>query len=350
MFKTDDFSYSLPKKFIAQNPVVPRDKSKLMVFDTVKDQVLHKKFFEIEDFLREGDVIVVNVSKVIPARIIFENDGKKRELFLLKKISGNEYQVLVKPGKIFKIGALFELNKEISFEVKEILEDGSRVVKFYMKNGILDFDQVLPTVGQVPFPPYVTETKANPDQYQTVYAKLAGSVAAPTAGLHFTDELIAKLKQKGVLFEEVILHVNRGTFLPVKAEFIKDHKMHSESFVLSEQTAVRLNKAKQNGQRIIAVGTTSVRVLETCYNEIDGFVGQESDTDIFIYPGRYKWKAVDALITNYHLPKSTLLMLVASFLENKSVENPVERLFELYEIAKKEHYRFFSFGDAMFIF
>jgi len=350
MLKTSAFDYSLPKRFIAQNPVVPRDNSKLLVFDTAKNKIYHKNFFEISEFLRDGDVLVVNASKVIPARIVFSEDGCDREIFLLKKCAENKYQAMVRPGKAFKVGKEFFLDKSVKCIVEKILEDGTRIIEFLLGKTDQRFEKVLEEIGRIPFPPYVDSSTAKPSQYQTVYARENGSVAAPTAGLHFTPKLIGRLQKKGISLKEVILHVNRGTFMPVKVENVKDHDMHSESFVLPNDIAKDLNIAKKNGKRIISVGTTSVRVLESCYDPKKGFVSQESETKIFIYPGKYKWKVTDALITNFHLPKSTLLMLVASFLENKGVKDPAKKLLDLYEIAKKENYRFYSFGDAMMIF
>ncbi|MFA7685409.1 MAG: tRNA preQ1(34) S-adenosylmethionine ribosyltransferase-isomerase QueA [Candidatus Gracilibacteria bacterium] len=350
MFKTEDFNYSLPKRFIAQNPVSPRDGSKLLVFDAQKNAICHKKFFKISDFLKKGDVLVVNVSKVIPARIVFHEGSSEREIFLLKDCDNNCYQAMVRPGKLFKIGKSFKISVGVECVVKEILDDGTRIIEFILKDKRRKIAKMIAEIGKIPFPPYVGETSARPDQYQTVYAKTDGSVAAPTAGLHFTPSLIKKLKNKGVEVEEVLLHVSRGTFLPVKSEYVHEHKMHSECFTLDKKTAENLNRAKKEGKRIIAVGTTTVRVLESCYDLERGFVSQSGETDIFIYPGKYEWKIVDALITNYHLPKSTLLMLVSSFLESKGVKKSVEKLMDLYEIAKKEDYRFYSFGDAMFLF
>lgn len=350
MFKTEDFDYCLPKKFIAQNPLSKRDESKLLVYDSLNDYVSHKMFLDVGNLLKKGDVIVVNVSRVIPARIIFYENEKEREIFVLKRIVKNRYQVMVRPGNAFKKGATVLLRKGVRVFVLEVLEDGTRIVDFLFDNKVDDAVSFINEIGQIPFPPYVGKTSATPDQYQTVYAKNDGSVAAPTAGLHFTPELISKLKNAGIEFEEIVLHVGRGTFLPVKSEYVKDHKMHAESYSLSKNTALNLNKAKKEGRRIIAVGTTTVRVLESCYDLEDGFISGEGETDIFIYPENYKWKAVDSMITNYHLPKSTLLMLVASFLEHKGSKTPVKKLMDLYDIAKKNDYRFYSFGDAMFIF
>lgn len=343
-----DFDFDLPKEFIAQDPVSPRDNSKLLVLDTVGDEVLHKQFFNLKDFLRDGDVLVVNTSKVIPARILFDWNGGEREIFILKNLGEDRYQSMVRPGKAFKLGVKYDLNDCISCVVKEVLDDGTRVLKFFLLNDDLDLEEELEKVGQAPFPPYITESTADFSQYQTVYSLQKGSVAAPTAGLHFTNELLDDLRAMGVAIEEVVLHVGRGTFLPVNAEDIKDHVMHEEFFEFSEEVADRLNIAKAQGRRIIAVGTTSVRVLESCCDDKGIFSAKTEETDIFIYPG-YKWKAVDGLVTNFHLPKSTLIMLVAALLDDKGVNEPVKKILDLYEIAKKENYRFYSFGDAMVI-
>lgn len=336
--KTTDFDFELPDTFIAQNPAVPRDHSKLMIFDTSSGKIFHKHFYDLGEFLIDGDVLVLNRSKVIPARILFEHQGKEREIFVLKKLEGNLWHVLVRPGKIFKLGMKFQIEKECDLTVVEIKDDGSRVVE-------TDFDLI--TLGQVPLPPYIKSSEADSSQYQTIYAKEKGSVAAPTAGLHFTPELLDGLHKKGVDVEELVLHVGRGTFLPVGSEFLADHIMHSEEFMMPADTAKKLNEALNEHRRIIAVGTTSVRVLESSFK--GSFKAGYGDTNIFIYPGNYQWKVVDALITNFHLPKSTLIMLVASFLENKGVKRPVDKILELYEIAKANNYRFYSFGDAMMI-
>jgi len=343
---TSDFDYFLPEKFIAQNPSTPRDSSKLMVFDTKKNRVLHMEFRDISKFLTEKDSIVLNESKVIPARILFTYENKECEIFILKKINKNCFETLVRPGKFFKVGAKVIINEKLSVTVKSITDFGSRILEFHCKNVVSEIKKL----GHMPLPPYIKNTSAKDNRYQTIYASKEGSVAAPTAGLHFTKRLLNNLKQKGVDVEKVILHVGLGTFMPVKSELIEDHKMHSEFFVINKKTANNLNKIRSENGRIIAVGTTSVRVLESTYNKRKGFVPKSGDTDIFIYPGHYKWNAVDALITNFHLPKSTLLMLVASFLEHKGVKNPIKKLLDLYETAKKNNYRFYSFGDAMFIY
>lgn len=346
--KTSDFDFELPESFIAQDPVTPRDHSKLLVYDTAKDEVSHRLFYEIEDYLDENDVLVLNNSKVIPARIIFEHDGKECEIFLLKRLGEWKFQVMVRPGKYFEVGMQLDISENLSLFVEEVLEDGSRIVDLFSFVDHLVLEEELEKIGRCPLPPYIKNSKATFDQYQTVYAKDKGSVAAPTAGLHFTRELLERLSEKGVAREEAILHVGRGTFLPVKEEEIENHLMHQEYLEMPRNTAFSLNEAREKGKRFIAVGTTSVRILESCFDENAGFLPKIGETDIFIYPG-YKWKAVDALLTNFHLPKSTLLMLVSSFLESKGVKEPVKKLLELYEVAKKENYRFYSFGDAMFI-
>lgn len=385
---TKDFDFELPEKFIAQNPSEPRDHSKLLIFDTKTNKIFHRKFYNLPEFLNQEDVLVINRSKVIPARILWEEKTEEREIFLLKEIKelkGKEenhqelvknsikFKTLVRPGKKFKKGdqgKIIHQKLEINWEVLEILEDGERIIRFFrnfnqnsQKN--LDIKEILEKFGKIPLPPYIKHSQALDNQYQTIYAKEKGSVAAPTAGLHFTKDLFKKLEQKGIEKEEVILHVGRGTFLPVKSEKISDHKMHSEEFELPEAVAKRLNKKQKN---IIAVGTTSVRVLESCFDKKKGFIPQRSATEIFIYPGHYQWKSVNKLITNFHLPKSTLIMLVASFIENKFQEKYLEkkekidpktksqitkeaisRILEIYEIAKENNYRFYSFGDAMLI-
>ncbi len=336
--KTSDFDFDLPSKFIAQNPVSPRDSSKLLSF--VDCKVGQNSFFDLPSFLRDGDVLVVNRSKVIPARILFKHGDRELEIFVLKKIEDRVFNVMVRPGKFFKVGAVL-VSPDFEVTVLEILEDGTRVVEF-------SCDDVLERAGSTPLPPYITESTASSEQYQTVYANDSGSVAAPTAGLHFTDRLLRELKDMGVSVVEVVLHVGRGTFLPVSVDDLSGHKMHSEFFELSEYACDILNDAKKDGRRVIAVGTTSVRVLESgC---VDGeFKPFKGETDIFIYPGAYVWKACDGLITNFHLPKSTLIMLVASFLESKGCDDGREVVLDLYELAKKEGYRFYSFGDAMII-
>lgn len=344
LLKLTDFDYSLPEHFIAQDPSCPRDSAKLMVFDAESGTVEHKIFHDVVEYLNKGDVLVLNRSKVLKARIVFDVDGKPCEVFLLKQVErGSEdkiYNCLVKPGRGFQKGNRILANGDLVIEVLDVEEDGVRVIRFVTDKDVEDF-------GVAPFPPYIKRSQSSLEQYQTVYAREKGSVASPTAGLHFTNGLLNEIAEKGVDVEKILLHVGLGTFAPVRAENVVDHIMHSEFFQLTDDIAERLNTAKQEKRRIVAVGTTSVRVLETCFR--DGRFGPCSgETNIFIYPG-YKWKAVDALVTNFHLPKSTLIMLVASFLEHKGVKDGAKKILELYGIAKKENYRFYSFGDAMII-
>lgn len=338
--KTSDFDYFLPENLIAQTPVYPRDTSRMLVFDREKDEIYHKHFYDIIDYLKEGDVLVRNNTKVLPARTFaYTPNGGKVEVLLLKRFNLTEWEVLVKPGKKAKPGAKLVISNELSLEVLSTIEEsGSRKVKF-IYDGV--FEDIISRVGEMPLPPYITEKLKDQGRYQTVYAKVDGSAAAPTAGLHFTDELIEKIKAKGVEIVDVLLHVGLGTFRPVKTDDILSHHMHSEYFEVSEYAAERINKAKSEGRRVIAVGTTSVRTLESAADE-NGFVkAVKADTEIFIYPP-YKFKCVDALITNFHLPKSTLLMLVSSL-------STRERMLEIYNVAVEEKYRFFSFGDCMLV-
>lgn len=344
--KTSDFDFDLPKKYIAQSPMVPRDNSKLLIFDSKNNVIYHKFFHEITDFLNSGDCLVVNKSKVFPARIVFE----KKEIFLLNRLSDTEFIAMVRPGKKFKINQVVIINEFISIEVIDVLDDGTRKIKFITENSV-DLDDELEKIGKIPLPPYIEDKSEFYENYQTIYSDFnhRKSVAAPTAGLHFTDSLLKHLSDKGVNFEKVVLNVGRGTFLPVSADNLLNHVMHHEDFLLENSVAEKLNSVKGDDGRIIAVGTTSVRVLENSIKN-NLFFENQSSTDLFIYPGKYKWKAVDALITNFHLPKSTLLMLVASFLENKGISEPVKKILDLYEVAKENDYRFYSFGDSMFIF
>ena len=339
--KTSDFDYYLPEELIAQTPVYPRDTSRMLVFDRAKDSVENKHFYDILDYLKEGDVLVRNNTKVLPARMFaYTPNGAKVEVLLLKRFNLNEWEVLVKPGKKARVGAKLTFNEELSLEVLSTVEEtGSRIVRFEFE-GV--FEDVISRIGEMPLPPYITKKLEDQSRYQTVYAKTQGSAAAPTAGLHFTDELIQKIKDKGVEIVDVLLHVGLGTFRPVKVDDVTTHHMHSEYYEISKESAEAINKAKREGRRIIAVGTTSVRTLESA-SDNDGFVKEvKGDTEIFIYPP-YKFKCVDALITNFHLPKSTLLMLVSSL-------STRERILEIYNQAVQEKYRFFSFGDCMFIF
>ena len=340
MMKTSDFDYYLPEELIAQTPVYPRDSSRLLVFDRKKDTFEHKHFYDIVDYLKEGDVLVRNNTRVLPARMFaYTPNGAKVEVLLLKRFDLTEWEVLVKPGKKARVGAKLTLSNELSLEVLENIEEtGSRRVKFYF-DGV--FEDIISRLGEMPLPPYITEKLKDQERYQTVYAKVDGSAAAPTAGLHFTDELIEKIKAKGVTIVDVLLHVGLGTFRPVKTDDILSHHMHSEYYEISSESAEIINKAKREGRRIIAVGTTSVRTLESAADN-DGFVKAVKDnTEIFIYPP-YKFKCVDALITNFHLPKSTLIMLVSAL-------STREKILDLYNTAVSEKYRFFSFGDACMI-
>lgn len=339
--KVKDFDYYLPKELIAQHPLEKRDESRLMIVDKKNGDIEHKIFKDIIDYLDEKDCLVLNDTRVFPARLIGEKigTGAKMEFLLLRRIDINHWETLVKPGKRAKIGSEFQFgNGELKAEVKEILEGGSRIVEFKY-DGI--FEEVLDKLGEMPLPPYITEKLEDKEMYQTVYSREVGSAAAPTAGLHFTEELLEKIKAKGVKVAFLTLHVGLGTFRPVKAENIEEHHMHSEYYTMTKETAEIINKTKENGGRIIAVGTTSCRTLETIATE-DGRVKEQTGwTDIFMYPG-YKFKIVDGLITNFHLPQSTLIMLVSAFSTREIIMNA-------YSEAVKEKYRFFSFGDAMFL-
>lgn len=340
--KVSDFNYNLPKELIAQVPIKNRDKSRLMVLDRKNKTIENKIFKDIIDYLEPGDCLVRNNTKVIPARLygVKEETGANVEFLLLKRIEGDIWEVMVKPGKKLMPGAKVSFgNGLLKAEILEKFNDGNRRVKFEY-DGI--FNEILNEIGLMPLPPYIHEKLKDKDRYQTVYAKYEGSAAAPTAGLHFTDELFEKLKEKGVEIANVTLHVGIGTFRPVKVENIEEHDMHSEHFYIKAEDAEKINKAKREGHRVIAVGTTSCRVLESIADE-NGYVKEvEGDTSIFIYPG-YKFKCLDALITNFHLPESTLIMLVSA-LAGKNF------IMQAYEEAVKEQYKFFSFGDAMFIY
>ena len=342
--KTSDFYYELPPELIAQSPTEVRDMCRLMVIDRESDEVSHKIFHDIIDYLNPEDMLVVNSSKVIPARLIGVSDktGSDIELLLLRALEGGKWETLVRPGKRAKVGASFTFGGILHATVLDIIEGGNRIVQLeYDTEKYKNIYEVLDIVGNMPLPPYITKKLENKDDYQTVYAKLEGSAAAPTAGLHFTEELLDRIRAKGVGYGEVILHVGLGTFRPVKVEKIEDHLMHGEFFVISEEVAAEINRRRAAGGRIISVGTTSCRVLESASTD-DGIVHPMSaETGIFIYPG-YKFKATDALITNFHLPESTLLMLVSA-LAGK------ERMMNAYREAVEEKYRFFSFGDAMLI-
>lgn len=339
MIKTSDFYYDLPEELIAQTPAEPRDSSRLLVYHRETKEIDHRIFRDLCDYLRAGDVLVVNRTKVLPARLYAHTqNGGNVEVLLLKRLNLDEWEVLVRPGKKCRIGTKLTVNGELSLEVTGITETGERHVRFFYEGA---FEDVLSRAGSMPLPPYIHEKLDNPDRYQTVYCKENGSAAAPTAGLHFTPALLNKIRAMGVEIVEVLLHVGLGTFRPVKEENIADHKMHSEYYEVSEEAAERINLAKREGRRVIAVGTTSVRTLETVADERGYVRAGRGETQIFLYPP-YRLKSVDALITNFHLPESTLLMLVSCLCSR-------EEILHVYEIAVKERYRFFSFGDAMFI-
>ena len=339
--KTSDFNFDLPEELIAQVPIKDRTSSKLMVLDKETGEIEHRIFRDIIDYLNPGDCLVLNATRVIPARLIGSKveTGGKIEFLLLKRTEDDTWETLVKPGKRAKIGARFSFGDgKLIAEVVGMGEDGARIVKFEY-NGI--FEEILDELGNMPLPPYITEKLDERERYQTVYSKHNGSAAAPTAGLHFTKELLEKIKEKGIKIAHVTLHVGLGTFRPVKVENILEHHMHSEFYMVDEEDANMINECRANGGRVIAVGTTSTRTLETVTDE-NGIVHPGSGwTQIFIYPG-YQFKAIDCLITNFHLPESTLLMLVSALAGRENVLNA-------YNKAVEEKYRFFSFGDAMFI-
>lgn len=336
MLKTSDFYYDLPEELIAQTPLEPRDSSRLLVYNRTTGEVFHRHFRDVGDYLKPGDLLVVNTTKVYPARIFaYTEHGGKVEILLLKRQNLTDWECLVKPGKKCREGVILVVNEELKAEIISRTDDGGRIVRFIF-DGV--FEDILSRVGEMPLPPYIHEKLKDKDRYQTVYCKQEGSAAAPTAGLHFTLRLIDELKAKGVEFAEVQLNVGLGTFRPVKTDDLEHHKMHTEYYVMDEENAEKINKAKREGRRVIAVGTTSVRTLETVADE-NGFIkAQSGDTSIFIYPP-YKFKCVEGLITNFHLPESTLVMLVSAFASR-------EKILELYNLAVKEKYRFFSFGDA----
>ena len=336
-----DFYYDLPEELIAQDPLKVRTESRLMVLDRESGDVNHRHFFNVKEYLKPGDCLVINNTKVIPARLIGEKEetGGKVEVLLLKRKDDSTWETLVKPGKKCRVGARLSFgNGLLKAEVLDVLEEGNRLVKF-LYEGI--FEEILDELGQMPLPPYITHQLEDKNRYQTVYAKYEGSAAAPTAGLHFTNELLDEIHKMGVNIAEVTLHVGLGTFRPVKVENVFDHHMHSEFYSVTKEAADLINETKARGGRVISVGTTSTRTLEAASDE-NGMLTETSGwTEIFIYPG-YKFKVIDGLITNFHLPESTLLMLVSALAGRENVMNA-------YEIAVKEKYRFFSFGDAMII-
>lgn len=339
--KTDDFDYYLPESLIAQHPAEKRDHARLLVLNKETVETEDKYFYDIIDYLKPGDVLVMNDTRVIPARLFGHREGKEEsiEVFLLLNIEGKNWECLVRPGKKMKIGTKVIFSEELSGEVKDIKEDGNRIIEFCYE-GI--FNEILDRLGNVPLPPYIKEELKEPEEYQTVYSKNPGSVAAPTAGLHFTKELLDKIEAKGIELAYLTLNVGLGTFRPVSVEDITDHKMHSEFYTISKETADIINNAHKKGNKVIATGTTSIRTLESVYKK-NGKIQEDSGwTDIFIYPG-FEFEVVDAMITNFHLPKSTLVMLVSAFASKDIILNA-------YEHAVNNKYRFFSFGDAMYIY
>jgi len=339
LFLRSSYFYDLPEDLIAQKPLEPRDSSKLLVFNRKTQELNHQHFYDIVKYLNKGDVLVVNNSRVLPARLFgFKDTGAKIEILLQKRINLTDWEVIAKPFKRLEEGTIVTFSENLSCKVLNKQTYGLCKIQFIFE-GV--FEVRLAEVGQVPLPPYIHEKLKNNERYQTVYSKTEGSSAAPTAGLHFTNELLTTLKEKGVEIVEVLLHVGLGTFRPVKEDNILGHEMHSEYIEMSEKNAETINKAKNEGRRIIAVGTTSVRVLESCADENGYIKPQKRDTNIFIYPS-YKFKIVDALITNFHLPESTLIMLVSAFAGYDQTMN-------IYKTAVKEKYRFFSFGDAMLL-
>ena len=339
--KLSDFNYNLPEELIAQDPLEKRDNSRLMVLHRETGELEHKHFYDVIDYLNPGDCLVVNNTKVIPARLmgVKEETGASIEVLLLKRKEEKVWETLVKPGKKARVGARISFGDGLLVgEVIDVVEEGNRLIRFEY-DGI--FEEILDRLGQMPLPPYITHQLQDKNRYQTVYAKYDGSAAAPTAGLHFTEELLQKIQDKGIRIAKVTLHVGLGTFRPVKEENVLDHHMHSEFYIVDEEAAKIINETKANGGRVISVGTTSTRTLETVA-EPDGHIPVKSGwTDIFIYPG-YRFKAVDCLITNFHLPESTLIMLVSALADR-------ETILHAYETAVEEKYRFFSFGDAMLI-
>ncbi|GAB9258889.1 tRNA preQ1(34) S-adenosylmethionine ribosyltransferase-isomerase QueA [Ligilactobacillus animalis] len=340
---TEDFDYDLPEELIAQTPLEHRDQSRMLVLDSKTGEYQDDYFYNVIDRLNPGDALVMNDSRVLPARIygVKPDTGGHLEVLLLNNIKGDQWETLVKPAKRAKVGTKISFgNGELTAVVKEELEHGGRIVEFEY-DGI--FLEVLESLGEMPLPPYIKEKLDDPEMYQTVYSKEVGSAAAPTAGLHFTEELLAKIEAKGVKLVYLTLHVGLGTFRPVSVDNIEEHKMHSEFYRLSEEAAETLNEVRKNGGRIVATGTTSIRTLETIGSKFNGEIKADSGwTDIFIKPG-YEWKVVNAFITNFHLPKSTLVMLVSAFTGRENILNA-------YCHAVEEKYRFFSFGDAMFIY
>lgn len=339
--KTSDFFYDLPEELIAQDPLEDRTASRLLVLNRETGAIEHKIFSDVIDYLNEGDCLVINNTRVIPARLIGEKEGTggKVEVLLLKRRANDVWETLVKPGKKLKPGAKITFGDgRLRAEVLEVVEEGNRLVKFYYE-GI--FEEILDSLGEMPLPPYITHKLEDKEMYQTVYAKFDGSAAAPTAGLHFTKELLNKIEEKGIKIASITLHVGLGTFRPVKVDDVNNHHMHTEWYEVNAEAAEIINETKRNGGRVICVGTTSCRTIESVADENGYMKAKTGETDIFIYPG-YKFKVMDGLITNFHLPESTLVMLVSAFAGKENV-------LSAYETAVKEKYRFFSFGDAMIL-
>ena len=339
--KTSDFFYDLPEELIAQDPLEDRTASRLLVFNRETGAVEHKIFSDVIDYLTEGDCLVINNTRVIPARLIGEKEGTggKVEVLLLKRRANDVWETLVKPGKKLRPGARVTFGDgRLKAEILEIAEEGNRLVRFYYE-GI--FEEILDSLGEMPLPPYITHKLEDKEMYQTVYAKYDGSAAAPTAGLHFTKELLSKIEEKGIKIASITLHVGLGTFRPVKVDDVNNHHMHTEWYEVNAEAADIINETKRNGGRVICVGTTSCRTIESVADENGYMKAKTGETDIFIYPG-YKFKIMDGLITNFHLPESTLVMLVSAFAGKENV-------LAAYETAVKERYRFFSFGDAMIL-
>lgn len=337
-----DFWYDLPKELIAQHPIEPRNASRMMKIDRKTGECVHSHFYDLCDFLQEGDLLVLNDSRVLPARIYGKraDTGSFIEFLLLEQRGNEEWEILCRPGKKAKVGAKFVFGEgKLTAEITDVLEDGNRVAKFTVSEG--NIYSVLDEIGQMPLPPYITEKLEDKERYQTVYSHEIGSSAAPTAGLHFTKEMLADIQKRGINIAYVTLHVGLGTFRPVKEDRVLDHKMHSEHYEIPEETAKMINDTKARGGRVIAVGTTSCRTLEAAAQKYGKIIPCEGRTEIFIYPG-FEFKVLDGLITNFHLPESTLIMLVSAFLGYENTMNA-------YKIAVEEKYRFFSFGDAMLI-
>ena len=338
--RTSDFFYDLPEELIAQTPLENRENSRLLTLSRIGGEIHHKHFFDIIDYLKEGDCLVLNNTRVLPARIygVREDTGAVVEFVLLKQKGTNLWECLAGPGKKAKTGYKFKFSDKMTATVAEVLENGNRIMEFYPQG---EFFAVLDEIGQMPLPPYIKEKLDDKERYQTVYSKELGSAAAPTAGLHFTNELLEQLKAKGVKIAFVTLHVGLGTFRPVKVDDVTEHKMHSEYYEVSEETAKIINETKKNGGRVICVGTTSCRTVESVAQKYGEIKACSGDTEIFIYPG-FEFRCMDGLITNFHLPESTLIMLVSAFAGYDNVMNA-------YKTAVEEKYRFFSFGDAMLI-